>query len=150
MTQGLTGQARQAVRAAEAAIPYLEPGPPLRTTPHGAVELPILYHGAAIDRLVLDPCSLTPLPKGMPEPPWGRRCSPGSGEELVEAASRIIGELEALPGAEYRGPEAAWAVPLAWRSLIVVHIRVRVGPRGPEVVPDEPLTLDLMRRLGRL
>ena len=144
-------EAAIAVSAAKAAAERLRAAPPIiRRTPRGyAVDVPLLYNGVAVDRMHLDPQSLEPLPKGMPEPPSP---APSPPEPLAaqSAAEKAARELRALDAAEYRGPEAAWAVPLAWRSLVVAHIRIRVAGGQGEVVPDEPLTLEVQRLLGRL
>jgi hypothetical protein len=146
----LLSSASRAVEAARAALPLLQAGPLLwRRGPHGvAVDVVVLYRGAAVDRMHFDPCEAVPLPRGLPEPPGGCR-EPRSVEELRESAERALRELHVLGAAEYRGPERAWAVPVAWRSLLVMHLRVRVGDGGAEVVPDEALTLEAERAAAR-
>ncbi|MEB3851867.1 MAG: hypothetical protein LRS49_04735, partial [Desulfurococcales archaeon] len=59
------------------------------------------------------------------------------------AVERVLGELVPVAAVEYRGPEAAWAVPLAWRGLLVAHIRV--SRDGGSIVPDPGLTAELRR-----
>jgi len=65
-------------------------------------------------------------------------------EEIRRAAERILSEARVLDAAEYEAPRRAWRVPVAWRSLIVIHLRVDGMGR---VVPDEPLTMELRRIL---
>ena len=136
-----------AVRVAEEVLGLLLVGPPIsRPGPAGlAVDVPIMYNGFAVDRMHFDPYRLEPLPKGCPEPlrVGGHRAGVDWG--LVrEAAERVLREAKVLGGAEYERPRRAWRVPVAWRSLIVFHLKI--GGDG-RVIPDEPLTLELRRHL---
>ena len=119
-----------------------------RYTPHGyAIDIPVLYDGFAVDRMHFNPWTLEPLPKGCPEPPshgpFGAE-RPRGAEDVRSAAERVLSEARVLDAAEYEAPRRAWRIPVAWRSLIVIHLRVDDSGR---VVPDEPLTMELRRRL---
>lgn len=128
------------------------PGPPwpisrlalplVRLGPGGEnhVDVPIMYNGFALDRIHFDPLSMRPLPKGKPGVKGAQRVRE---EEVRKAAQEILSELRVLDAAEFRDPESAWAVPVAWRHLIVAHIKVSYD--GGELVPDYGLTGEVMR-----
>lgn len=135
--------ARRAIEAVKAALPYVVAGPPLiHRGPAGElhVDVPLMYHGFALDRIHYDPVAKTPSPKGRPVHVYGvevRR------EEVVEVMQRVVRELRVVEAAEFRDPEDAWVVPLAWRLYIVAH--VKVGYEGSELVPDYGLTEEVRR-----
>ncbi|MCE4619818.1 MAG: hypothetical protein F7C33_02220 [Desulfurococcales archaeon] len=107
----------------------------------------MLYDGFAVDRMHFNPWTLEPLPKGCPEPPSQgpfRAERPWGAEEVRSAAEKVLSEARVLDAAEYEAPRRTWRVPVAWRSLIVIHLRIDESGR---VVPDEPLTMELRRRL---
>ena len=137
----------RAIEAVRAALGLFEAGPPLaRVAPGGvvAVDVPVLYDGFAVDRMHFDPVRLEPLPKGCPEPPGGVGGAAVDLEAVRRTAERVLGEARVLGGAELEKPRMVWRVPVAWRSLIILHVRVDMGGR---IVPDEPLTMELRRRL---
>lgn len=135
--------ARRAIEAVKAALPYVVAGPPLiHRGPAGElhVDVPLMYHGFALDRIHYDPVAKTPSPKGRPVHVYGvevRR------EEVVEVMQRVMRELRVVEAAEFRDPEDAWAVPLTWRLYIVAH--VKVSYEGTELVPDYGLTEEVRR-----
>lgn len=135
--------ARRAIEAVKAALPYVVAGPPLiHRGPAGElhVDVPLMYHGFALDRIHCDPVAKTPSPKGRPAHVYGvevRR------EEVVEVMQRVVRELRVVEAAEFRDPEDAWMVPLAWRLYIVAH--VKVSYEGSELVPDYGLTEEVRR-----
>ncbi|MEB2837193.1 MAG: hypothetical protein GSR80_001437 [Desulfurococcales archaeon] len=138
--------ASRAVETARRALPYVVVGPPIiHRGPAGDVhvDLPLIYQGFALDRIHYDPVSRSPSPKGRPVHAMLRDVDPSS---IAGEAEAILGELRVLDAAEYRGPEAAWAVPVAWRSFIVAHIKV--SGDGGEIVPDYGLTEEVRRLVG--
>jgi len=148
--ESLSRGALSAIEAARRVLPLLEAGPPIKhVTPHGlALDVPVIYDAVAVDRMHMDPATLNPLPKGMPHPPWPGPAGAPTDEEVIEAANRILGRLTVVPYVEYREPERAWLIPLAWGSFIVLHLRLRVEGDRVEVEPDRPLMAELRGRAG--
>ena len=135
----------KAIETAKKALPYITFGPPIiRYGPGGevSVDVPLIYQGFAIDRMHYDVTLKSPSPKGRPPRAVGVKVSR---EEVVKNVSGIIKELRVIDAAEYRDPEQAWAVPIAWRSIIVAHIKINYS--GDSVVPDYGLTEELRRRV---
>lgn len=134
--------ASKAIETSRRVLSLAELGPLIcHSGPRGEAHcyVPLMYQGFALDRIHYDPWSRKPLPLGVPHV-WGRGTPPRLGaEELQE----IMRELRILEAAEFREPERAWAVPVAWRSFMVTHIRVDLS--GAEVVPDYPLTQEVAR-----
>ena len=128
--------AEKAVELVKKALPFFRPGKPLRR-PDG-VDVPILYLNFAIDRMHFNPLSGTPLPKGFPGHFRDFECS-----AVEEKAREVLGKLEVIGACEFREPEDCWVVPLAWKSFIVLH--VRVSRDGEELVPDYGLTEEVRR-----
>ena len=135
--------AERAVELARRALEFASTGPLIARRGPGGVEVlvPLIYQGVALDLIALDPESLAPLPRGAhllgasePDPSRAR-----------EAVARLVEELRVLDAAEYREPEDAWVVPLAWRSLIVGH--VKVSGDGRLILPDRRATDELRRHL---
>ncbi len=146
MGGALPSNAYRAINTARATLHYLTAGPPIIERLRDAsvrVDVPLLYNGFAVDRVHIDPRTLMPSPKGFPPRVYSE---PPDTSTVTRAMEEIIGELRVLEAAEYRGPERAWAVPLAWRPFIVAHIKVRDATW--EIVPDHPLTEELRRRLS--
>jgi len=83
---------------------------------------------------------MEPSPKGRPIRAFKESISR---EEVANVMDSIIRELKVLEGAEYREPERAWIVPLAWGPYIVAH--VRVSSEGNEIIPDYGLTEEVRR-----
>jgi hypothetical protein len=141
-SRDLLEAARRAVDTVKRALPYMVPGPAIvHRGPGGEihVDVPLLYQGVALDRIHYDPGEGRPSPKGRPAP-WR-----GDVDLTVVAdiMKTVVSELRVLDAAEYREPEAAWVVPLAWGPFIVAH--VRVSGDGVEVIPDYALTRELRR-----
>jgi len=131
-----------AIETAKAALSLAEPGPIItHRGPRGEVhyDIPIMYQGFALDRIHYDPWAKAPLPRGMPHP------KPQRGEVEVDkdTITAIFSELRILDAAEFREPERAWAIPVAWKSFLVAYIKVDIG--GREIVPDYPLTEEVAR-----
>ncbi|NPA05314.1 MAG: hypothetical protein GXO09_04405 [Crenarchaeota archaeon] len=127
------------MEAVKAALPYMTLGPPLLHPGPGGihVDVPLMYQGFALDRIHYDPVSGEPRPKGMPVH------APGLPEGF--RVRDFLRELCVVEAVEYREPERAWIVPLRWRVYIVAH--VRVSEDGSELIPDYPLTEEVMRRV---
>ncbi len=139
------GLALRAIESVREALRYMEFGPPIiHRGPGGevGVDVPLMYHGYALDRVHYDPYTGSPSPKGRPVRALGVTVDEN---RVLEAMNSVLGELRVLDAAEYRGPEEAWAVPLAWRSFIIAHVKVTRD--GRELVPDYGLTEELRRRI---
>ena len=135
--------ARKAIETAKEALQYLMVGPPIiRYGPAGEVhvDVPLMYHGYAIDRVHFDPLANTPSPKGRPARAWNVRVSAEAVRSTMES---IVSELRVLDAAEFREPENAWAIPIAWRNYLIAHIKVSYD--GSEIIPDYGLTEEVRR-----
>jgi len=128
--------AERAIELVKEALPFFRAGKAIER-PDGT-DVPILYLDFAIDRMHFDPTDGTPLPKGFPGHFRGFECS-----GIEERAEEILRELRVLEACEFREPEDCWVVPLAWKSFIVLH--VRVSRDGRELVPDYGLTEEVRR-----
>ncbi len=128
--------AEKAVELVKEALPFFRPGKPIER-PDG-VDVPILYLDFAIDRMHFDPRSGTPLPKGFPGHFGSFELS-----GIEERFGEVLRELRVLEACEFREPEDCWVVPVAWRSFLVLH--VRVSRDGKELVPDYGLTEEVRR-----
>ncbi|KUH34522.1 hypothetical protein APY94_01505 [Thermococcus celericrescens] len=128
--------AERAIELVRKALPLFRAGEPI-LKPDG-VDVPVLYLNFAIDRLHYDPERRIPLPKGRP-----RSSRPFEVEGIAEEAERILKEVRVLPAAEFREPENCWVVPVAWRSFVVLHVRISAD--GKEIVPDYGLTEEIRR-----
>ncbi|HII61323.1 hypothetical protein [Pyrococcus horikoshii] len=128
--------AEKAIKLVRNALPLFRVGKPL-IKPDG-VDVPILYLNFAIDRLHYDPKKERPLPKGCP-----RSSRAGEVGEIEEKVEKILEEAKILPAAEFREPENCWIVPVAWKSFIILHIRVSAD--GKEIIPDYRLTEEIRR-----
>ena len=133
----------KAIETVRNALPYIVVGPPLiRYGPAGEVhvDVPLMYHDFALDRVHYDPYLKCPSPKGRPVRAWSVRVDPNEARSAIEAALKEVVVIEA---GEYREPEYAWAIPLAWRNLIIAHIKVSYDAR--ELIPDYGLTEEVRR-----
>jgi len=121
-------------------------GPPIiHEGPGGElhIDFPLMYQGYGIDRVHFDPKAMNPSPKGRPV-----HCHVEGGidiREVEEVMYKVVKELRVIDAAEFRGPEDCWAVPLAWKNLIIAH--VKVSRDGREIVPDYPLTEEVRRHV---
>ncbi len=135
--------AGKAIETAARALAYVTVGPPIvRYGPGGEVhvDVPLMYQGFALDRVHFDPLAMAPSPKGRPVHVHGVRVDVEAVRRAMESALK---ELRILDAVEYREPEAAWAVPIAWRRFIVAH--VKVSSDGSELIPDYGLTEEVRR-----
>ncbi|WP_297092388.1 hypothetical protein [Thermococcus sp.] len=133
--------AEKAIETVKHALPFLTVGVPIvHRAPGGVhVDVPVMYLSFAIDRLHYNPETKTPLPKGLPGVYLGEVDPAG----VREGAEEVLRELHVLEGAEFREPENCWVVPVAWKSFVVLHVRVSAD--GKELVPDYALTEEVRR-----
>ena len=136
--------AAKAIETAKATLAYVVVGPLLPRGPSGDAELvvPLMYNGYALDRMHIDPQTLTPLPKGVPPP---RVTEPTDKHSVAKAAEKAVEELRVVEAAEFRCPEDAWVIPLAWRQYIVAHLKV--SGDGSEIISDQPLSEEVRRHV---
>ncbi len=137
-------KAERAIETAGRILKAVIVGPPLvRKGPGGEVhvDVPLLYDGEAVDRVHFDPEAMVPSPKGRPV-----RTRVSVDPDRVKAVMEsVMGECRVLDAAEFRDPEDAWAVPVAWRNIIIAHIKVAYD--GAEFVPDLALTAEVRRNV---
>ena len=137
--------ASKAIEAVKQALRFMEPGPPIiHYGPRGEVhvDIPLMYHGYALDRIHYDPVNNRFNPKGAP----GRFFNIRVDEKNVREKTRqLFKELRVIDAVEYREPENVWIVLLAWRNLIVAH--VKVSSSGQEIIPDYHLTEEVRRHV---
>lgn len=106
------------------------------------VLLPLMYNGYALDRIYFDPDKKRFLPKGKAHIPFYADLNL---KDVKETAESLLREIRVIDAVEIRLPEKAWAVPIAWRSYIVAHIKV--DEEGSNVIPDYPLTEEIRRHV---
>ncbi len=133
---GLTVGAAMALRSAEAARPFFSPGKVwMRKAPGGEIEIKggIVYMGRVVAVVGFDPATGDVLAVGMHPRAFS---SSVSLEAVSQKLKGVVSGLSVLNGAEYRDPESAWAVPLAYEGKIVAYIKVSAD--GKRIVPDYP------------
>ena len=139
--QNLPGNAVTAVATARKMKAYLTPGNVwIMTAPRGEVEVKaaIIYDGMAVAVLHFNPQDGALLPLGIHPRAFG--VNPPL-ETIKRTLPSIMGDLEVLNGAEYREPESAWIIPLAYKGMIVAHLKIYAD--GIHVVPDYPANQEL-------
>jgi len=57
----------------------------------------------------------------------------------------VLREARVVDAVEYRESEDAWAVPLAWRHIIIAHVKVTYD--ASQLVPDYGLTGEVRRNV---
>ena len=126
--------AQKAVDTAKALVSYLRPGEVwIMRAPRGEIEVKgaILYQGEVVGIVHFDPQTGAPIPLGYHPRVFEVRVP----LETVKAEFlKVIKGLRILEGAEYREPEACWAVPFAYQGMLLGHIRIYYD--GTRVVPD--------------
>lgn len=128
-------EAEKAIELVKQALPFFRAGEPIVHPDH--VDVPVLYLDFAIDRVHYDPRTGNPSPKGAQS---HTNPSPEGAKERVDEALK---EAKTLPGAEFREAEECWVVPVAWKSFIILHVRVSAD--GSELIPDYHLTEEVRR-----
>ncbi len=144
--QNLPGNAVTAVATARKVKEYLTPGNVwIMTAPRGEVEVKaaIIYDGMAVAVLHFNPQDGALLPLGIHPRVFG--VTPPL-ETIKRTLPSIVGDLEVLKGAEYREPENAWIIPLAYKSMIVAHLKIYAD--GIHILPDYPANQE-MRAYGK-
>ena len=124
--------ASKAINLAEQILPRLK-ALQVNRHRHGPVDVIVTYEGLVIDNVHYDPYTNTPSPKGRPiEYP-----SKINQEQVLENINRVLEEAYVLKDAEYRKPEDEWIVPVAWRNMIILHLRI--SGDGGRLVADPGL-----------
>ncbi len=137
--------ALKAIETVKAALDYIVVGPPIiHRGPAGDVhvDVPLMYHDFALDRVHFDPVMRCPSPKGRPARAWGVEVDVSLVRRVME---EVLGEVRVIDAVEFREPEDAWIVPLAWKHIIIAHIRV--SSNGEELIPDYGLTEEVRRHV---
>ncbi len=120
---------------------YLTPGKIWTTVgPRGEIEIKaaILYDGTAVAVLHFSPVDGSLLPLGVH--PIVNSSSVQI-ENIKNNLPSIVNALEVLNGAEYREPENSWVVPLAYKGMIVAHLKIYAD--GIHIVPDYPANQEM-------
>ncbi len=111
--------ALKAITLAERVLPNLQ-ALQVNKHRHGPIDVIITYDGLAVDVVHYDPYTKTPSPKGRPV----EYSSDVNPVEVLRNVNRALEEAYVLKGAEYRKPEDAWVVPVAWRNMIILHLKI--------------------------
>jgi len=134
----------RAINTAKLALQFFTAGIPIiKRGPKGdvRVDVPVMYMDFAIDRIHYDPQSRTVSPKGRPI----RTYSDVNSQEVRRIIESILKEAYVNEAAEFREPENAWIIPVAWSKLIIMHIKV--SQNGEELIPDYGLTEEVRRHV---
>ncbi len=135
--------AGKAVETVRASIPYLTPAVMVRVGPAGdlCVEAALLYGGLALDKVHYDIILDSPSPKGRPACVF-EQVKPDI-NHIKEVMEGVLRGAQAVEAAEFREPESCWAVPIAWKNLIIAY--VKVSEDGSELVYDLGITDEVRR-----
>ncbi len=131
--------AAKAVASARNVKRFLKPGSVwIYQGPAGdrGVRAALIYQGRCLATLEFDPVTGDLFPEGNHIPRPGGLVSQDTLELIKRKLPVVVRELRCLAGAEYREPEAVWAVPLAFRGIIVA--RIKISRDGRRVIPDVP------------
>ena len=133
----------KAIDTVKTALRFFTPGWPIvkRGLREVHVDLPIMYIDFAVDRVHYDPILKAPSPKGRPV----RVEREIKLEEIRNAIEKALREAYVIEAAEFREPEDAWVIPVAWKKMIILH--VKVSRDGEEIVPDYGLTEEVRRHV---
>ena len=127
-----------AIETVKNILAYIVVGSPLiRGGPGGEthVDVPLMYQNFALDRIHYDPYIKMPSPKGRPVRAVGVSVDEGEVREILQS---ILRDIQVVDAVEYREPEDAWIIPIAWNHLIIAQIKVSYD--GKEIIPDYGLT----------
>ncbi|WP_297125309.1 hypothetical protein [Thermococcus sp.] len=133
----------KAIETVKVALPLFTAGLPIvKRGPGGEIhiDVPTMYMDFAIDRIHYDPYSKAPSPKGRPVKAWGVEINPQEVRQTIEVALK---EAYVIEAAEFREPENAWVIPVAWNKLIIMYVKVSYD--GRELIPDYGLTEEVRR-----
>jgi len=142
VSQDIINNASLAVATAQKAKTYLSAGKVWSMTgPRGEVEVKaaIVYDGTAVAVLHFNPSSGSILPLGIDVVETG--VSPQTIENIKRNLPTIVSNLKILNGAEYRAPESAWCIPLAYKNMIVAHLKIYTD--GIHIIPDYPANQEM-------
>ena len=125
-----------------AKVDFFAGNPWKRVHPHRRIEIkvPLMYNGFVLDLIHFDPVSFLLLPKGLPGVMTELTLSVDL-KKIKQVMENAIKEFIILPGVEFREPEDIWIVPVAYKNLIVAHIRV--SEDGSSLVPDYHATTEM-------
>lgn len=139
----LLDSANKAIEVAKNAVKFFTVGVPLvKRGPKGiAVDIPIMYMDFAIDRIHYDPQLKMVLPKGKPAETTGSLDL----QEVKEEVEAILREIYVVEATEFREPEKAWIVPIAWNKIIIMHVKVSYDG---EIIPDYKLTQEVRKHVN--
>ncbi|NPA47693.1 MAG: hypothetical protein GXO14_03480 [Thermococci archaeon] len=137
-----TEDASKAVDLVRDALRFFRAGEPIvHRGPLVHADVPVLYLDFAIDRVHYDPRTGAPSPKG--NPVHVRIEGDLRPDEIIESVEKALKEARVIDACEFRGPEDCWVVPVAWKSFIIMHVRVSAD--GSELIPDYGLTEEVRR-----
>jgi len=142
VSQDIINNASLAVATAQKAKPYLSAGKVWSMTgPRGEVEVKaaIVYDGTVVAVLHFNPSSGSILPLGIDVVETG--VSPQLIENIKRKLPTIVSSLKILNGAEFRTPESAWCIPLAYKNMIVAHLKIYTD--GIHIIPDYPANQEM-------
>ena len=142
VSQDIINNASLAVATAQKAKAYLSAGKVWSMTgPRGEVEVKaaIVYDGTAVAVLHFNPSSGSILPLGIDVIETG--VSPQLIENIKRKLPTIVSSLKILNGAEFRAPESAWCIPLAYKNMIVAHLKIYSD--GIHIIPDYPANQEM-------
>ena len=105
------------------------------------VDVPVMYMNFAMDRIHYDPQSNAPSPKGRPVKVYTN--ADIESQKIRENIETVLREAYIVEAAEFREPEEAWIIPVAWNKIIIMH--VKVSENGEELIPDYALTNEVKR-----
>ncbi len=131
----------RAISTAKETLRFLTAGMPIiKRSPKGGVhvDVPVMFMDFAIDRIHYDP-QLGVSPKGRPV----RIYSKINPQKIIETIDKILREAYVVEAVEFREPDNAWIIPVAWKKLIIMHIKV--SESGEEIIPDYGLTNEVRR-----
>ncbi len=133
---------KRAVETVKNVLKFLKVGEPIvkREPKDVRVEIPVMYLDFAVDKVHYDPSLKGPSPKGRHVKGYDVDI-----EEAKRAVENALKEAKVLEGVEYREAERVWVVPVSWRKLIVMHVKVTYD--GKEIVPDYGITSEVRRRI---
>lgn len=138
--------ALKAVASARGCISSLAAGKVWKhRAPHGIeIKGALTIDGSAVVILHFSPEDGSVLPKGL------HGFSEGTPELISNIENRLKDypeKLVVLEGAEFREPEACWAVPLVCDGRIVAHIKV--SSDGTEIMPDKKASEEIQSLIRR-
>ncbi len=142
MQQKVIKNATVAISTAKRAKAYLTPGKVwLWTEPTGekVIKAALLYEGIVVTVIHFNPLNGSLLPCGLHSAVFEVK-NPQI-ESVKSTLPKIVSKIQVLDGAEFREPENAWAIPLAYDGMIIGHLKVYSD--GTHIVPDYPANQEM-------